>query len=165
VGKGGFAVATRRSREKRVTTRCRRAIVEGGTFFFTVALADRSSDLLVRHIDRLRRIYKSVQDKYPFESIAVCVLPDHLHAVWLLPCGDATFPLRWTLIRSGFSHGLSANTERSASKSRIGAAMLRRLQAPSENDGRRVGNGEGAVAHPTLRWPATIACRVGKGAE
>jgi putative transposase len=56
-----------------VTTRYRRAKVEGGTYFFTVALADRSSDLLVRHIDRLRRAYKSVQDKYPFESVAVCV--------------------------------------------------------------------------------------------
>jgi putative transposase len=97
-------------------TRYRRAKVEGGTFFFTVALADRSSDLLVRHIDRLRRIYKAVQDKYPFESIAVCVLPEHLHAVWTLPSGDADFPLRWTLIKSGFSRGLPVDTERSASK-------------------------------------------------
>jgi putative transposase len=32
--------------------RYRRAI-EGGTFFFTVTLADRSSDLLVRRVDRL----------------------------------------------------------------------------------------------------------------
>ncbi len=38
-------------------SRYRRALLEGGTFFFTVTLADRSSDLLVRHIDRLRRIY------------------------------------------------------------------------------------------------------------
>jgi hypothetical protein len=35
-------------------SRYRRARIEGGTFFFTVTLADRSSDLLVRHIDRLR---------------------------------------------------------------------------------------------------------------
>jgi putative transposase len=99
-----------------VMTRYRRAKIEGGTFFFTVALADRSSDLLVRHIDRLRRIYKVVQDKNPFESVAVCVLPDHLHAVWTLPSGDANFPLRWALIKSGFSRGLAANIERSASK-------------------------------------------------
>jgi cytochrome oxidase Cu insertion factor (SCO1/SenC/PrrC family) len=33
---------------------------------------------------------------------------------------------------------------------RIGAAMLPRLQALSENNGRPVGNGEGAVAHPTF---------------
>jgi putative transposase len=96
--------------------RYRRAKVEGGTFFFTVALADRSSDRLVRHIDRLRKVYKSVQDRYPFETIAICVLPDHLHAVWSLPEGDADFPLRWNLIKSGFSRGLTADPPRSSSK-------------------------------------------------
>jgi REP-associated tyrosine transposase len=36
-------------------SRYRRLKIEGGTFFFTLALADRRSDLLVSHIDRLRR--------------------------------------------------------------------------------------------------------------
>jgi len=54
-----------------------------------VTLADRSSDLLVRHVDRLRTVYRLVQQRYPFETIAVCVLPDHLHAVWSLPEGDS----------------------------------------------------------------------------
>jgi len=31
-------------------SRYRRAYVEGGVFFFTITLADRSSDILVRHI-------------------------------------------------------------------------------------------------------------------
>jgi putative transposase len=30
-------------------------------------------------------------------------LPNHLHAVWSLPQGDADFSLRWSLIKSGFS--------------------------------------------------------------
>jgi putative transposase len=38
----------------------RRAKIKGGAFFFTVTLADRSSDLLVRHIDHLREVYASV---------------------------------------------------------------------------------------------------------
>ncbi len=97
-------------------TRYRRALIEGGTYFFTVALADRSSNLLVRHIDRLRRSYKFVQERYPFESVAACVLPNHLHAIWSLPPGDSGFPLRWSLIKSGFSRGLAAGMERSASK-------------------------------------------------
>jgi hypothetical protein len=33
---------------------------------------------------------------------------------------------------------------------RIGTAMLPRSQARLDNDGRGVGNGEGAVAHPTF---------------
>jgi putative transposase len=93
-----------------------RAHVEGGVFFFTVTLADRSSDALVRHVDRLRRIYSSVQRRYPFETVAICILPDHLHAIWSLPEGDTDFPLRWSLIKAGFSRGLAGNRPRSASK-------------------------------------------------
>jgi putative transposase len=93
-----------------------RAKAKGGTFFFTVTLADRSSDLLVQHIDRLRRIYEKVQSERPFETIAICVLPDHLHAIWRLPAGDADFPLRWSLIKSGFSRGLTGSAARTPSK-------------------------------------------------
>ena len=94
----------------------RRAKIEGGTFFFTVALADRSSDLLVRHVDRLRRIYAAAQQSRPFVTIAVCVLPDHLHAIWKLPEGDADFSLRWSLIKSGFTRGLPIDAPRASSK-------------------------------------------------
>jgi putative transposase len=94
----------------------RRANIEGGLFFFTITLADRSDDLLVRYIDRLRRIYRTIQQRHPFETVAICVLPDHLHALWRLPSGDANFPLRWSLIKSGFSRGLPGNEPRSQSK-------------------------------------------------
>jgi putative transposase len=97
-------------------SRYRRAKIEGGVFFFTVALADRSSDLLVRHVDRLRRFYRSVRDRHPFETIAICVLPEHLHAVWLLPPGDANFSLRWNLIKGAFSRGLQVAASPSPSK-------------------------------------------------
>ena len=97
-------------------SRYRRAQIEGGVFFFTVTLADRSSDLLIQNIDRLRRMYTSAQNRNPFETIAICVLPDHLHAIWGLPDGDSNFSLRWSLIKSGFSRGLALDTPRSASK-------------------------------------------------
>jgi len=82
--------------------------------FFTVAIADRTDDLLVREIDRLRRIYRSVADRYPFETLAICILPDHLHAMWSLPEGDADFPSRWNLIKGGFSRGLASRSARSS---------------------------------------------------
>jgi REP-associated tyrosine transposase len=97
-------------------SRYRRARIEGGVFFFTVTLADRSSDLLVRHVELLRKVYASVQERYPFETIAICVLPDHLHAVWSLPEGDANFPLRWSLVKAGFSRNLAGDPRRSGSK-------------------------------------------------
>ena len=96
--------------------RYRRAHIPGGAFFFTIVLADRSGDTLVRHVDRLRRIYGSVQRRRSFETIAICVLPDHLHAIWSLPEDDADFATRWSLIKSGFSRGLSASAARSPSK-------------------------------------------------
>jgi putative transposase len=93
----------------------RRANLKGGTFFFTVGLADRSSDLLILEIDRLRKVYRTVQERRPFETIAICILPDHVHALWTLPEHDRDFASRWSLIKSGFSRGLDARP-RSRSK-------------------------------------------------
>jgi putative transposase len=94
----------------------RRAKVKGGTFFFTVTLADRSSDLLVQRIDSLRRAYGGVQERYPFETVAICILPDHLHAVWTLPPDDADFAVRWSLIKNHFSRTVPPANARSRSK-------------------------------------------------
>jgi hypothetical protein len=46
----------------------RRADVKGGMFFFTVVLADRSSNLLIEEIDRLRTAYRTVQERHPFKQ-------------------------------------------------------------------------------------------------
>jgi putative transposase len=96
-------------------SRYRRARAAGGTFFFTVTLADRSSDLLVRHVDLLRAAYGFIQQHHPFETVSICILPDHLHAVWTLPEGDTDYSTRWSLIKSRFSRGIPA-AARSASK-------------------------------------------------
>jgi REP-associated tyrosine transposase len=93
----------------------RRAHIEGGVFFFTVVLADRSSHLLVQEIDRLRRAYRTVRERRPFETIAVCILPDHLHALWALPDHDRDFATRWSSIKAEFSRGIAAQP-RSQSK-------------------------------------------------
>ena len=89
-------------------SRYRRSRSTGSTYFFTVTLADRRSRLLVEEIDRLRSAYRTVADKLPFTTVTICVLPDHLHAVWELPPGDADFSSRWGLIKTGFSRGLNA---------------------------------------------------------
>ena len=97
-------------------SRYRRADIKGGTYFFTVVLADRPSDLLSRNIDLLRQIYASVQKAHPFETIAIRILPDHIHAIWSLPPQDADFSRRWNLIKGGFSRRLPSNQTRSPSK-------------------------------------------------
>lgn len=86
--------------------RYRRAIADGAMWFFTVNLAERKRDLLVRHVDVLRGVMRKVKAKHPFEIIAMVVLPDHLHAIWALPAGDHDYSLRWNLIKGEFSKAL-----------------------------------------------------------
>jgi putative transposase len=94
----------------------RRALVPGATYFFTVVLEDRTSDLLVRRIEVLRQAYSATVASHPFETVAICVMPEHLHAIWRLPEGDSDFPLRWQLIKRRFSRGMTPAPERSASQ-------------------------------------------------
>ncbi len=53
---------------------------------------------------------------HPFQIDAWVVLPEHIHAVWTLPEGDAAYSLRWGLIKRGFSAALAAGEDRSASR-------------------------------------------------
>lgn len=86
--------------------------------FFTVALADRRGDLLVREVERLRGAVRATRTERPFRIDAWVVLPDHLHAVWTLPEGDGDFSTRWRLIKSRFSMGLPKGTLRQSHERR-----------------------------------------------
>ena len=103
-----------------VVTDYRRNFVPGGSFFFTVNLADRRLGLLVEHVDYLRAAFRKVRQRHPFTVDAIVVLPDHLHAVWTLPEGDADFAMRWRQIKSGFSRSLPAVEQISRSRAAKG---------------------------------------------
>ena len=78
----------------------RRERVEGATWFFTVATYRRQRILdHPRSIAALRGALRAVAARHPFSTVAMVILPDHLHAVWELPTGDANFALRWSLIK------------------------------------------------------------------
>ncbi|MEY4589409.1 MAG: hypothetical protein RL497_1485 [Pseudomonadota bacterium] len=81
----------------------RRVKIAGGCYFFTVALADRGSDLLITHIDSLRTAFKAVKARHPFNIDAIVVLPEHLHCIWTLPPDDNNYSARWMLIKRHFS--------------------------------------------------------------
>ncbi|MGC8532655.1 MAG: REP-associated tyrosine transposase, partial [Acidiphilium sp.] len=66
----------------------RRHRVPGGTYFFTVNLDDRRSQLLTTNINLLRDAVRKVRARAPFHLDAWVVLPDHLHCLWTLPEGD-----------------------------------------------------------------------------
>ena len=96
--------------------RYRRANTPGGTYFFTVNLANRSSDILVRHADDLKDAMRKVKAAHPYALIAMVILPEHLHAIWRMPPGDVNYPLRWSQIKSEFSRRLPHVEHVSASR-------------------------------------------------
>jgi putative transposase len=90
--------------------------VRGATVFFTVALADRRSNLLVREIDTLRSAVRTTRAELPFHIDAWVVLPDHLHCIWTLPEGDADYSVRWKEIKTRFTKAVGRVGPRSLSK-------------------------------------------------
>lgn len=75
--------------------------------FFTVCLADRRSDLLVREVEALRDAVRETQTARPFRIDAWVVLPDHLHAIWTLRAGDRDYGTRWGAIKARFTRAVS----------------------------------------------------------
>ncbi|MFK7940875.1 MAG: transposase [Roseovarius sp.] len=74
--------------------------------FFTVRLADPSSDLLTRHVDLLRAAVRRTQADHLFDIDAWVTLPDHLHCIWKLPPGDSDHAARWAVIMARFTRAL-----------------------------------------------------------
>lgn len=72
-------------------TNYRRNLISGGTYFFTVNLADRQSRLLTENIGSLRAAFRYTRLLQPFTIDAIVVLPDHLHTIWTLPEGVSDF--------------------------------------------------------------------------
>ena len=101
-------------------SRYRRDHTPGGTFFFTVNLQDRGSSLLTENIIELRTAYRNVKAELPFITVAICVLPEHLHAIWRLPEHDDDFSTRWQRIKAGFSRLVPYDGWRNMSLNRKG---------------------------------------------
>jgi len=82
----------------------RRWFVPGGTYFFTVVTYNRAR-ILTSDAARpvLRQAFLKVKRHYPFEQLAVVLLPDHMHAIWSLPPGDSDYDLRWKRIKEEFT--------------------------------------------------------------
>ena len=98
--------------------RYRRRVVPGGTYFFTV-VTNRRLPLFADEVARacLRRAVREARSRRCFETLAFCLLPDHLHCVWRLPEGGADFASRWAHIKSAFSRLYHASKGHEAARS------------------------------------------------
>ena len=85
----------------------------GATYFFTLRLARRNDDLLVREIDQLRCAMRDTLQRHPFRIDAIAVLPDVIHTLWTLPTGDNAYGLRIGMLKSRFSRAMPMPLHRS----------------------------------------------------
>lgn len=82
----------------------RRFRLEGGTYLFTVVTFQRRPILTTEVARRLLHLsWVETQNQFPFKTIAVCLMPDHIHCLWKLPEGDADYSTRWNRIKGFFS--------------------------------------------------------------
>jgi putative transposase len=90
----------------------RRLYEAGGTYFFTVVTAARWPCFDDRqHVRMLGDAWRRTRASHAFTSLAIAVMPDHLHCIWTLPPGDADFSLRWELIKKRFADNLRCGSE------------------------------------------------------
>ena len=97
-------------------TNYRRNRLAGGTYFFTVAIAQRHLDLLVRHVQLLKTAFRDEHQRAPFINLALVILPDHLHAIWRLPREDSDYSNRLRRIKTGFSRAIPMGERVTASR-------------------------------------------------
>lgn len=82
----------------------RRWRVEGGIYFFTVVTFHRLPILTTTSArDLLPLAWDNTRSRFPFTTLAVCLLPDHLHCIWKLPEGDSNYSIRWKEIKKLFT--------------------------------------------------------------
>jgi putative transposase len=104
----------------------RRFMLPGATVFFTV-VTYRRRPFLVEPLARrcLREALAIVRERYPIEVPAIVLQPDHLHAVWSLPRGDADYSLRWRRVKEEFTERFLAGGGGEGGRS---ASRLRRRE-------------------------------------
>ena len=111
-----------------------RWLVPGGTYFFSLVTHGRRRILTARGARTcLRDALTSVRAEHPFSLVAIVLLPDHLHAVWELPPGDAAYSMRWNQIKGQFTRdylaqgGIEGPRSRSLKRKRERAVWQRRF--------------------------------------
>lgn len=76
----------------------------GRAYYFTVVTYNRMPILTTEPTSEiLTHAWNIVTKRFPFTTLALCVLPDHLHTIWTLPENDDNYSLRWKEIKRQFT--------------------------------------------------------------
>ncbi|MCB2209267.1 transposase [bacterium] len=82
----------------------RRVQISGGTYFFTLVTYRRRSFLTTSQSRKiLHQVWSDAARKFPFQTDAVCLLPDHIHFLMTLPENDSNYSIRIREIKRRFS--------------------------------------------------------------
>ncbi len=126
--------------------------VPGASVFFTVSLADRGARTLVDHVEVLREAVRVTKAEPPFRIDAWVVLPDHMHAVWTLPEGEADYAVRMAAIKARFTRAMTG---------RVGFHLTGIEECRAE--AHEVGVAGGVEPHPTVNGRPRSKSKVAKG--
>ena len=82
-----------------------RRVHEPGAMYFFTLVTNHRAPILTTELGRrsLRSALVVARSRWPFEITAMVLLPDHLHAIWSLPRGNAEYPRRWSWIKRAFT--------------------------------------------------------------
>ena len=81
----------------------KRMYLPGNSYFFTVVTENRINLFSEQEsIQLLRAAFRYVQLRKPFKIEAICVLPDHIHCIWVME-KDVNYSMRWQMIKTYFT--------------------------------------------------------------
>jgi putative transposase len=99
----------------------------GRLFFFTVVTWKRTPLFhLPENRVLLGEIIRKVRSRYPFETEAFVLMPEHLHCIWRLT--DTDYSMRWGLIKKEFTkkvRAISGNRDREVWQKRFWEHTIR----------------------------------------
>lgn len=92
---------------------------KGGTYFLTMTVLDRKSQLLTKHINEFRRAYRLTKQNHDFELHAMILLPDHVHMLITLAENSDNYAVIISSIKTYFSRQIKRSAIENTNPSRI----------------------------------------------
>ncbi len=93
--------------------------IKGGTYFLTMNLANRKSELLTKYINEFRHACQLTKQNHDFELHAMVLLPDHVHMLITLADNSDNYAVIISSIKTHFSRQIKKSVSEIINHSRI----------------------------------------------
>lgn len=92
---------------------------KGGTYFLTMTLSNRKSELLTKHVNEFRYAYRLTKQNHNFELNAMVLLPDHIHMLITLAEDSDNYAVIIASIKTHFSRQIKKSASETVTLSRM----------------------------------------------